>query len=172
MLKILSSNCLPSMLYVIYSSSEVRICGISPLWHPTQTVALEGMHVIKLDEQNNLLYHWTAQIIQQQWLIKRHMLPCYSASLQNLWRARVERINWNSQVINEICVTELSDKIRSQSCLTCGPLQPCRTLIKFWRSVQIKHPTQTDEELGSNFMQCPKNREGINLKSRKPHVKE
>lgn len=38
--------------------------------------------------------------------------------------------------------------------------------------MQIKHPTQTDEELGSNFIQCSKNREGINLKLRKARVKE
>ena len=66
MLNIFSSNCLPSMLYVVYSSLKVRICGISPLWRPTQAVTLEGTGVIKLDEQNNLLNQCTAQIIQQQ----------------------------------------------------------------------------------------------------------
>lgn len=63
---IFSSNCLVSMLYVVHSSLELRICGISSLWHPAQDDIFEGMGGIKSDELTNLLNQCTVQVKQQQ----------------------------------------------------------------------------------------------------------
>lgn len=80
---------------------QVRISGISSLWHLTQAVALEGVGVTKLDGWDNLLNQCTVQIMQQQ-------RCCPSASLQTLWGARVERTDENCQIVKKMCVMELA----------------------------------------------------------------
>lgn len=65
MLNVFSSNCLPSMLYVVHLSLKVESVGF--LHDGTQhKLTLEGVGVIKSDEQNNLLGQCTALIIEQQ----------------------------------------------------------------------------------------------------------
>lgn len=53
------------MLYVVHSSLKVKSVGFLHCG-TQQKLALEGMGVIKLGEQNNLPDQCTAQITQQQ----------------------------------------------------------------------------------------------------------